>query len=129
MIVDSSAVVAILREEPEAKAFSVLIEATPSVAMSVATALETSIVMGRGSQGVLDRFLAWVPIDLLAVDQAQLTVAREAHRRYGRGSGHRARLNFGDCFSYALAATTGEPLLFKGTDFTLTDITPAYMPD
>jgi ribonuclease VapC len=129
VIVDSSAVVAILREEAEANSFSVLIEATPSVAMSVATALETSIVMGRGSQGVLDRFLAWVPIDLIAVDHAQLTVAREAHRRYGRGSGHRARLNFGDCFSYALAATTGEPLLFKGNDFGLTDVTPAYVPN
>jgi ribonuclease VapC len=129
VIVDSSAVVAILREEPEAGAFSTLIEAAPSVAMSMATVLETSIVMGRGSQSVLDRFVAWVPIDQVALDHLQLAAARVAHRRFGRGSGHRARLNFGDCFSYALAITTGEPLLFKGDDFALTDVTPAYVPD
>jgi ribonuclease VapC len=70
-------------------------------------------------------------IDTLTVvpfDSHQLAVARAAHQRYGRGSGHPARLNFGDCFSYALAVTTGEALLFKGNDFALTDVTPAYVP-
>jgi ribonuclease VapC len=129
VILDSSAVVAILREEPEAGDFSACVEAAATVAMSTATVLETSIVMGPHSQGVLDRFLAWVSVDQRPVDHVQLTAAREAHRLYGRGSGHPARLNFGDCFSYALAKTSGEPLLFKGADFAQTDVTPAYVPD
>ena len=128
MILDSSAIVAILREEPEAARFTVIVESAPAVAMSVASVLETSIVVGRQGQSVLDRFLAWARVDQHPVDLAQLEIARAAYVRYGRRSGSKARLNFGDCFSYALAMTTGEPLLFKGRDFTLTDVTPAYVP-
>ena len=129
MILDSSAVVAILREEPEAARFSALVESAPVLRMSVASVLETSIVMGPGSQSVLDRFLTWVGVDQRPVDVAQVEVARAAYLRYGRGSGSRARLDFGDCFSYALAVSSSEPLLFKGDDFRHTDVTPAYVPD
>ena len=129
MILDSSAVVAILREEPEGRQFSRLLESAPAVAMSVATVLETSIVMGGRAQSVLDRFMGWVGVEQRPVDLDQLAVARTAYLRYGKGSGSRARLNFGDCFSYALALTSGEPLLFKGKNFALTDVTPAYLPD
>jgi ribonuclease VapC len=129
VILDSSAVVAILREEPEAARFSALVESAPVLRMSVASVLETSIVMGPGSQSVLDRFLTWVGVDQRPVDVAQVEVARAAYLRYGRGSGSRACLNLGDCFSYALAVSSSEPLLFKGDDFRHTDVTPAYVPD
>lgn len=96
--------------------------------MSVASLLETTMVVeGRvGSSGSfdLDALLATYEIELIPVDAEQAEAARVAWRRYGKGN-HPARLNFGDCFSYALAKTTGEPLLFKGNDFSQTDIEPA----
>jgi ribonuclease VapC len=114
--------------EPEAPTFARLIKGAPSASVSAATILETSFVLrDPQAQEFLDATI--LGIDMIAFDARQLAVAREAHRRFGRGSGHPARLNFGDCFSYALAMTTGEPLLFKGNDFALTDVTPAYVPD
>ena len=129
MIVDSSAVVAILRSEPEQQEFSRLISQAEVVRLSAANFLEASIVLeattNRERRLVFDGFLhsAGVTIEPVTVEQAHL--AREAYRDYGKGSGHPAGLNFGDCFAYALARATGEPLLFKGNDFSHTDVRSA----
>jgi len=127
-VIDSSALVAMARLEREAMTFKRLINEAPSVSVSTATLLETSLVLReQGGQEFLDEMT--LALDVVPFDSRQLAVAREAHQRYGRGSGHPARLNLGDCFSYALAITTGEPLLFKGDDLRHTDVTPAYVPD
>lgn len=125
MILDSSAVVAILTREPDAATFLHAIEAADSVGISAATLVEASIVLGPRGQRPLTEFLAEAGIEIVGFDANQADVARRAHHSYGRGSGSKARLNFGDCFSYALAKSTGRPLLFKGDDFTHTDIEPA----
>ena len=95
--------------------------------MSAATALETEMVLkAHGAQrDAFDEFCRRTGLRVVPFTPAQYALAREAHRRFGRGSGHPARLNFGDCFSYALAKDSGEPLLFKGDDFLHTDIEPA----
>ncbi len=126
MIVDSSAVIAILRSEPDAKRFSETIEAAEICRMSAATYLETAIVIDGARDAVashrVDELIAEAEIVIEPVTVEQARIAREAYRDFGRGSGHEARLNFGDCFSYALAKATGEALLFKGTDFAATDV-------
>lgn len=124
MIVDTSAVIAILRQEEDAAEYAAAIESAPVTSISAATVLEASLVAGPERSDSLDHLLA-EGITVVAFDTHQLAIARSAHARYGRGSGSPARLNFGDCFSYALATMTGEPLLFKGQDFRHTDITPA----
>ena len=128
MIVDSSVLLAILYREPDAPLYEQLIATTPNCRMSVANALEASIVLeGRGGAEAgaeLDAFLESTGIELSPVTVEQLAAARRAWRRFGKGN-HPAALNFGDCFAYALAAATGEPLLFKGNDFARTDITTA----
>ena len=128
MIVDSSAVLAVLYREPDAERFETAIASAPSCRMSVANALEASIVMeGRGGMAAgdaLDRFLKAAVIDLAPVTAEHMEAARRAWRRFGKGN-HPAALNFGDCFAYALADVTGEPLLFKGEDFTRTDVEAA----
>ena len=105
---------------------------TPKCRMSVANALEASIVLeGRGGVAAgdeLDAFLESTGINLAPVTAGQLVEARRAWRRFGKGN-HPAGLNFGDCFAYALAETTGEPLLFKGDDFARTDIASALAGD
>lgn len=127
MVIDTSALVAILRNEPERPRFVEAIEATDSRHMSTATFVEISIVIEakRGAEGLrdLDLFLAAAGIDLVAVDSEQAHAARRAFTRFGKGR-HRADLNYGDCFSYALAIVVGEPLLFKGDDFGHTDVEP-----
>ena len=126
MIVDTSALVALLRDEPEAAAFARLLRAAPRRLLSAASYVElAAVVDGRGDPvlaGALDAWLAaWgIEIEPLTVEQAR--IARTAYQRFGRGSGHPARLNLGDCFAYALARDLGDPLLFKGADFALTDI-------
>jgi ribonuclease VapC len=129
MIVDTSAVIAILRQEREAASFSAAIEDALVCQMSVANFLEAAIVLDRDPDPIvgrrLDDFCTQAPVVLVAVDEFQARIAREAYRDFGKGSGHAARLNFGDCFAYALAKTAGEPLLYKGTDFSRTDITSA----
>jgi ribonuclease VapC len=128
LVIDSSALVAMAQLEHEAMTFRRLINDAPSVSVSTATLLKASLVLREeGGQEFLDEMTS--ALEVVPFDSRQLAVAREAHHRYGRGSGHPARLDFGDCFSYALAVVTGEPLLFKGTDFGLTDVTPAYVPD
>src|SRR6266545_5007953 len=127
MVIDSSALVAALADEPERRAFIEAIEAAASRQMSTATFVETSIIIESryGAEGVrdLDLFLSRAGIELVAVDNDQAHVARRAFSRFGKGR-HSAGLNYGDCFSYALASVAGEPLLFKGDDFGHTDVTP-----
>ena len=128
MIVDSSALVAILRGEPEAAGLADALRETP-VRASAATVLETATVVGPEVAGQLDTLLGHLELEIVPLDGEQLRVARSAMASYGKGRGHPARLNFGDCFSYALAKVTGEPLLFKGDDFAHTDVTPAWTPE
>ena len=128
MIVDSSAVVAILLSEADADHLSNKLTGAPRLRMSAATYLEVSIVMenkgGPRAGYELDDFIANTEIEIVSLTLEQAEAARVAWRRFGKGN-HPARLNFGDCFSYALAKTSGEPLLFKGNDFAQTDIEPA----
>ena len=128
MIVDSSALLAILYREPDAARFEQAIATTPNCRISVANALEASIVVeGRGGVAAadeLDAFLETTGIELAPVTAEHFVAARRAWRRFGKGN-HPAALNFGDCFAYALAEATGEPLLFKGDDFARTDIVSA----
>lgn len=129
MIVDTSALIAILRDEPDATVFAQSIYSEPRARISAASFFEAAIVFDRARSPVpsrrLDDLLRATGALIEPVTEAQARIAREAYRDYGRGSGHPARLNFGDCFAYALARATGEPLLFKGNDFIHTDIEPA----
>jgi ribonuclease VapC len=128
MVLDTSAVVAILLAEPEAERFARAVEAAPVRLMSAANWVELGLVLlGRnGEAGLADlqRFLESAAIERVAVDEMQARLAIAAFRDFGRGR-HPAALNFGDCFAYALSKATAEPLLFKGGDFALTDIVPA----
>ena len=129
MIVDTSAVVAVHEGEDDGAQFLEKMRHEPALKISAGTLLETSIVLdarqpGRTSRR-LDRLIADLNIRIVAVDDEHVRVARAAYRDFGRGSGHPAGLNIGDCFAYALASITGEPLLFKGDDFAQTDVRPA----
>ena len=128
MIVDSSALLAILFSEPDARRHAAAIMSASPCRISVANVLETSIVVeGRGGDSAaheLDTLLEKAEVELVPVTVEHLEAARRAWRRFGRGN-HPAALNFGDCFAYALARATGEPLLFKGDDFAQTDIEAA----
>lgn len=125
MIIDTSALLAILQDEPERRSFNAAIEAAASRSLSSATFVETSIVIGAryGGDGLrdLDLFIAKAEIALVPVDTEQAHAARDAFLRFGKGR-HPAGLNYGDCFSYALAKTLGESLLYKGDDFSQTDV-------
>jgi ribonuclease VapC len=127
MVVDTSALVAIFLLEPEAEQFAHAIIEAPRVVISAANLLEAGIILdgriGHQDSSELDEFLVNVGLEVEPVTVNQVQVARHAYRTYGRGN-HPAGLNFGDCFAYALAKTTRLPLLFKGNDFTQTDITP-----
>lgn len=132
MIVDSSALIAILREEADAANYANAINQADDCRISAATFLETAIVVDGSRDPILSRrlddLMTEAAIDIEPVTEAQAHIARQAYRDYGRGSGHPAQLNFGDCFAYALARATGEPLLFKGDDFRHTDIAAAVGP-
>ena len=125
MVIDTSALVAILQDEPERRVLNEAIEAAETCAMSTASFLETSMIIesryGPDGTRALDLFISKARITLAPVDADHAYVARDAFRRYGKGR-HPAGLNFGDCFAYALAKMLDEPLLFKGNDFALTDI-------
>jgi ribonuclease VapC len=125
MVLDTSALLAILQDEPERRAFNEAIEAAESRLMSVANHVEVSIVIESryGAEGLreLDRFLDCAGIELVGVDVEQGKLARDAFSRFGKGR-HPASLNFGDCFAYALARSLAQPLLFKGDDFSKTDL-------
>ncbi len=122
MIVDTSAMVAILRNEPVASELVLKIEEADEVLVSTATVLEASLVVGPSRQQDLDELLASMRARIVPFDQDQLDVARWAHAQYSRGSGSPARLNYGDCFPYALAKVADAPLLFIGDDFPHTDV-------
>lgn len=125
MILDTSAIIAVLSDEPDAPDLAQRIEAAQAVRVSAATVLEASLVAGPTRQRDLDDLLAAAAANIVPVDDTQLAIAREGHLRFGRGSGSPARLNYGDCFSYALARALSEELLFIGDDFTHTDVEPA----
>jgi ribonuclease VapC len=128
MVIDTSALVAILAGESPAERLKNAIDRDASRLMSVASVLETSIVLegryGEAGARELDLIVQRLPIEVRPVDWDQLEWARFAFHTYGRGR-HRAKLNFGDCFSYALSKVTGEPLLYTGADFSHTDLISA----
>lgn len=125
MVIDTSALAAIFFGESERQAFLLAIAESETRLISAATVLETSMVLesrqGDAAGRELDLFVIRAKMEIVPVDADQTEYARSAWRRYGKGR-HPAALNFGDCFSYALAKSAGEPLLAKGTDFQLTDI-------
>ncbi len=126
MIVDTSAIVAVLRDEPDAAVYARLIAAATDARISAGTYVELGIVIDGARDavmsGALDRLLDDAGVVVAPLTASQARIARIAYQQFGRGSGHPARLNLGDCFAYALARDLGEPLLFKGADFGLTDI-------
>ena len=125
MVLDTSAIVAILQVEPEAERFAMAIEADPVRLVSAATLLEAAMVTearhGPAGGRELDLLLHVADVQIVAVTREQAEMARAAWRAFGKGR-HPARLNYGDCFSYALSQASGEPLLFKGNDFDRTDV-------
>ncbi len=125
MVIDTSALLAIFLAEPERKPFLDLIVEAPKRLISAANALETGIVLearrGEAAGREFDLFVVRANLDVVSVDAEQVEIARSAWRKYGKGR-HPAALNFGDCFAYALAKSSGEPLLAKGVDFARTDV-------
>lgn len=125
MVIDTSALVAVLQGEVERASFLEAISESEDPCLSTASFLEVSMIIESrlGPEGIrdLDLFLAKADITLVPFDGEQAEIARKAFKRFGKGR-HPAGLNFGDCFSYALAKSKGEPLLFKGDDFSRTDI-------
>lgn len=130
MVIDTSAFAAIFFAEPERQRFLAAITAAGSRLVSAASVLETGIVLearqGEAAGREFDLFVVRSNLQIVPVDAEQADLARSAWRKYGQGR-HSAGLNFGDCFSYALAKSSGEPLLAKGTDFANTDIAVLQM--
>ena len=128
MIVDTSAVLAVLFDEPDAERFTRAMAEAHHCRMSTANFLEAAFVVegraGMAGGHELDIFIERAAIELVPVSVEHMQAARRAWRRFGKGN-HPARLNFGDCFAYALAEVTGEPLLYKDEDFALTDLESA----
>jgi ribonuclease VapC len=128
MVIDASALLAILLNETERRDFHERIEAAERRLVSAATVVEVGIVLiGRRhstAEPLFDEYLQRAGLEIVPVDTEQARLARDAFRRFGKGR-HAAGLNFGDCFAYALAAVTGEPLLYKGDDFDQTDVAAA----
>lgn len=131
MVIDTSALVAILRAEPDAAAFARAIADADVCRLSAASYVEAGAVIDGSRDPIasrrLDELLEAARIRIEHVSPDQAVIARAAYRDFGRGSGHPAGLNYGDCFAYALARVTHEPLLFKGDDFARTDL-PSALP-
>lgn len=129
MIVDTSAIIAILRDEPEAESFARIIERARFRRVSAANYLEAALVIDASRSPIASRkfddFFREASFAVEAVTAEQAQIAREAYRDFGKTSGHPAKLNLGDCFAYALAKVMREPLLFKGQDFSHTDVASA----
>ena len=125
MVVDTSAIIAILQKEPEARAFAEVVEDAVICLISAVSVLEAAIFVQarRHAEGVhrLDALIREADMEIVPFDSDQMLIAREGFRRFGKGR-HPAALNFGDCAAYALARAIGEPLLFKGDDFSQTDV-------
>jgi ribonuclease VapC len=128
MIIDASALIAILRNEPEALLCAKAIASTSSRRVSAVNYVEVAVVIDGSRNPIasrrVDDLFREAQLVIEPVTEAQARIAREAYRDFGKGTGHPAGLNFGDCFAYALAKATGEPILFKGDDFTHTDLSP-----
>jgi ribonuclease VapC len=128
MVIDPSAILAILLEEADASVYASAMADSPTCLISAASLVEASLIALRlrapDPIAALDTLIDALAIEVIPVDRDQAMLAREAFRRFGKGR-HKAALNFGDCFSYALAKHTGQPLLFKGDDFRQTDIPAA----
>ena len=126
MTIDTSALIAILRDEPDAAAYAAAIEAAAHCRMSAASFLEAAIVIDGSRDPVASRRFDDLANEeqpvIEAFTEAQARIAREAYRDFGRGSGHPARLNFGDCFAYACTKANNAKLLYKGDDFSHTDL-------
>ena len=122
MIIDSSVIAAISLGEPDAESFLDLLLDTRPLAIGAATYAEAGVVIDARQPGSFDRFVNALDIDVIPFDIEQANIAREAHQQFGKGSGHQAQLNFGDCLSYATAVALEQPLLFKGEDFLHTDV-------
>lgn len=133
MIVDTSAVVSIAFKEPEARRLAVILRQARQPRISAPNYVEAALVISRyvGQEGIpeLDDLLAVMGVAIAAFTAEHAVLAREAHRRFGRGSGHPAKLNLGDCYAYALAQACQEPLLYIGDDFLHTDVRPALRRD
>lgn len=129
IVIDTSALVAIMRDEPERRLFNELIDAASDSFISAASLLETRIVLfsrsGDTALLALDAFLLKSGMTVVEVSPQIADIVFDAYRRFGKGMGHPAALNYGDCFAYALAKYLDAPLLFKGEDFPQTDIQPA----
>ena len=129
MIVDTSAIIAILRDEPEAMPCARAIADATIRRVSAVNFVESAVVIDASRDPIatrrFDDFIKEANISIETVTEIQAQIARDAYRDFGKGSGHPAKLNFGDCFAYALAKESGEPLLFKGGDFAHTDIVVA----
>jgi len=129
MIVDTSALIAILRDEPEASSCAHAIENSAVRRVSAANFVEAAVIIDASHDPVASRrfddLIKEAQIIIEPVTEPQARIAREAYRDFGKGSSHPAKLNFGNCFAYALAKFAGEPLLFKGDDFAHTDISAA----
>jgi ribonuclease VapC len=132
MIVDSSAIIAILKDEPDGLKLAKILDSAKVARMSAASYLECSVIVDRlrdpAVSASLDDLIDEVKIIVEPVTSTQARIARQAYRDYGKSSGHRANLNFGDCFSYALAREKREPLLYKGDDFIHTNLRSALEP-
>jgi ribonuclease VapC len=131
MILDTSAVIAILRNEPEAPGFAKTVERAVRRRISAVNYVEAAAVIDGSRDPIASRryddLLREAQVAIEPVTEAQARIARRAYADFGKASGHPAKLNFGDCFAYALAKAKREPLLFKGDDFSRTDVTPALL--
>jgi ribonuclease VapC len=129
MIADTSALIAILRQEEDAATFAEAADKAEKISISAATWFEAAIVADRFRDRTVgrrfDEICRELSLTIVPLDETQARIAREAYRDFGKGSGHKAQLNFGDCFAYALAKALNEPLLYKGTDFGHTDVRSA----
>lgn len=129
MILDTSALIAILRFEADAPEFARIIERSPQPRISAVSYVEAGAVIDGSKDPIasrrFDELIQEAQIAIEPVTEAQARIARQAYRDFGKSSGHPAKLNFGDCFSYALAKSKGEPLLFKGRDLGRTDVKSA----
>jgi ribonuclease VapC len=126
VIIDTSVIVAMIRQESDERRFFEVLRHASTLRVSAATYVELAVVIDASkdpiSSATLDELLKTYGVRIEPVTEAQARIARTAYQQFGKGSGHPARLNMGDCFAYALARDLGEPLLFKGDDFALTDI-------
>jgi ribonuclease VapC len=129
MIIDTSAIIAILRDEPEATSCARAIADATVRRVSAVNFVESAVVIDASRDPIatrrFDDFIKEANISIEPITETQAQIARDAYRDFGKGSGHSAKLNLGDCFAYALSRDAGEPLLFKGDDFAHTGIVVA----